>query len=239
MTIPLEEGEINLIASDQQNSLWAFDWEYLARFDGQSWQRWPSPDNIFWLRTQESSVIEYQGDLWFTDTNRDLWRFDGQTWSTIDAPEITNLAQDHTGRLFAADRSGTILVYDGADWQPLPDCAECGERYEFSEIAVDATGNVWGIYESGIWRYSTNEGWRQILKFDTYTLVESPVTDAHGDLWFKSGGILHCDPENCELWDPRDDHWGGPITTMAADAQGCIWVGGYGLLSVYDPAAEQ
>jgi len=237
MTIPLKEGEIDLIASGQQNSLWAFDGEHLAHFDGQSWQRWPIPSDIFQPWWQESSVIEYQGDLWFTDTNHDLWRFDGQTWSTIDAPEITNLAQDHRGRLFAANRSDSIFVYDGVDWQPLPDCAECGERYEFSAIAVDATGNVWGTYESGFWRYSTDEGWRQILEFDRYTLVESPLTDAHGDFWFKSGGVVRCGLGDCEVWSL--DHWGGPITALAADTQGRIWVGGYGLLSVYDPAAER
>ena len=236
-TMPLEERTVTLVASTRQNSLWADGYNDLARFDGQSWQRWPIPDDIFRTWAQESSVIQYQGALWFTDRNRDLWRFDGQTWSSIDAPEIAKLAQDHTGRLFAADRSDSIFVYDGVDWQPLPDCAECGERYDFSAIAVDAAGNVWGTYESGFWRYSTDEGWRQILKFDRYTLVESPLTDAHGDFWFISGGVVHCGLEDCEVWSL--DHWEGPITTIAADAQGRIWVGGYGLLSVYDPAAER
>ena len=238
MTIPLEKEEIDLIASGQQNSLWAFDWEYLAHFDGQSWERWPIPDNVFRPWAQEGSGIEYQGALWVSDTSYGLWRFDGQTWSNVDSPEITNLAQDHYGKLYAVDRNDSILVYDGAEWQPLPDCAECGKRYEFSEIAVDTTGNVWGTYESGIWRYSASEGWREILKFDTYTLVESPLTDAHEDLWFSSGGVVRCGLEKCEFWNLRDDLWGGPITALATDSHGRIWVGGYGLLSVYDPSAE-
>lgn len=236
-TMPLEERTVTLVASTRQNSLWAYGYNNLAHFDGQSWQHWPIPDNVTQLWVQESSVIEYQGDLWLTDRNRDLWRFDGQTWSTVEAPEITNLAQDHTGRLFAANRSDSIFVYDGTDWQPLPDCVECGERYDFSAISVDASGNVWGTYESGIWRYSTDAGWREILKFDRYTLVESPLTDAHGDFWFRSGGVVRCGLEDCEVWGL--DRWGGPITALAADAQGRSWIGGYGLLSVYDPAAER
>lgn len=239
MTMPLEEGVRALVASPQQNSLWAYTDNAVAHFDGQAWQRWAIPENVLYPRVRKTSVLEYQGALWFTNRDYALWRFDGQTWSTVAAPEVANLAQDHHGRLYAADRNDAILVYDGTNWQPLPDCGGCGRRYEFSEITVDATGNVWGIYESGIWRYSADEGWREILKLDTYTLVESPTTDAYGDFWFRSEAAVHCGLENCEFWRLRDEHWGGPITVLAADSRGRIWVGGYGLLSVYDPAAER
>jgi len=68
------------------------------------------------------------------------------------------------------------------------------------------------------------------------------LIDAYGDLWIllSSDEVLRCNQENCEAWRFGDDQpFDAPITAMAMDSQGRIWFGGYGLLSVYDPAAER
>jgi len=259
MNTTLEEATFRLVASDQQNSLWAYIGNYLAYFDGQVWQIWPITINRCRWNSLET-VTEYQGDVWFTTFDRDcgLWHFDGQTFENFELPPIHSLTTDHNTKLYVIDSIGAILVYDGTDWQQLPDCTECNElglKLDYA-IAIDATGRVWRTnryttldasthryYETySIWRYSMDQGWCHILTLDPGPYVRSLLIDAYGDLWIllSSDEVLRCNQENCEAWRFGDDQpFDAPITAMAMDSQGRIWFGGYGLLSVYDPAAER
>ena len=247
---PFEEKGISLAASGQQNGLWVYGPEYyLAYFNGQSWQHFTLPDNVIqrsWM--YKAAAIEYQGDFWFAGSNRGLFRFDGQTWKTSIYTEIKRLARDRKERLYAIDDNDSVIVYDGTNWQRLPDCAECSELGLPGAMSVDATGKVWVVFgyssdQGGIWRYSSDQGWCKILMLNPYTYVRSLLIDAYGDPWLlysHTNTVSHCDRENCEVLRFTDDQpFDAPITAIAKDLQGRIWVGGYGLLSVYDPAAER
>jgi len=260
----------NMVVSDQESSLWAYNnryggFTYLAYFDGQLWQIWPAIlDRCRWdsLKT----VTEYQGDVWFTTLDKDcgLWHFDGQTFENFELPPIHSLTTDHNAKLYAITSKGAILIYNGTDWQQLPDCTECNELGLILDyaITVDATGRVWRTCRDttrardsntypyrrysetySIWRYSMDQGWCHILTLEPGPYyVRSLLIDAYGDLWvlLSSDEVLRCNQENCEAWTfGGDQPFEAPITAMAMDPQGRIWVGGYGLLSVYDPAVER
>lgn len=246
---PFEEKGISLAESGQQNGLWVYGPEYyLAYFNGQSWQHFTLPDNIIqrsWMN--KAAAIEYQGDFWFAGSSG-LFRFDGQTWKKIASTRIYALARDRNERLYARDDNNSILIYDGTNWQQLPDCAECSELDLPGAMSVDATGKVWVVFDyssdqGGIWRYSSDQGWCRILTLNPYTYVRSLLIDPYGDPWLLYGyknTVSHCNQENCEAWTFGDDlPFDAPITAMAMDPQGRIWVGGCGLLSVYDPAVER
>ncbi|MEJ5309177.1 MAG: two-component regulator propeller domain-containing protein [Anaerolineae bacterium] len=257
--MPFEDKYVGLVASGQQSIPWIYTPLYLLHFNGESWEQLSIPINIAGCWEHRRTVFGYQGDFWL---NCGPWRrFDGSTWGYIEPPSWVNQpTTDHNGKLYAISDNGAILVYDGTDWQQLPECAECRIRQLSSSdaIAVDATGRVWGAYDhvtytdpyrppwlnynSSIWRYSTEQGWCKILELDPVPYVLSLLIDAYGDLWVlhSSDEVLRCNQENCEAWRFGDDQpFDAPITAMAMDPQGRIWIGGYGLLSVYDPAAER
>jgi len=257
--MPFEDKHVGLVASGQQSIPWVYTPLYLLHFNGESWEQLSIPSNISGCWGHRRAVFGYQGDFWL---NCGPWRrFDGQTWGYIEPPWwINQPATDHNGKLYAIADNGAILVYDGTDWQQLSDCTECRKpgSSPSNTVAVDATGRVWGAFEhvtytdpyrppwlnynSSIWRYSTEQGWCKILRLDPVPYVRSLLIDAYGDLWvlLSSDEVLRCNQENCEAWRFGDDQpFDAPITAMAMDSQGRIWIGGYGLLSVYDPAAER
>lgn len=237
INVPVEG--IYLIAPDQQVGLWAVGGRELAHFDGQSWQRWPFPEDVF--LDAESTIVEYQNSLWLSTQHVATWRFDGQIWYRVTPLSFSSLVQYRNERLYAGETF--VYTFDGANWRRLPECAECNYAYPEYAIAVDTANRIWKAYPSGIWRYSSTGGWCKIVSL---LIANSPMSailvNAHDDLWVAnySGGVLHCEQERCELWGLGNAYqYSSSITAMAADAQGRIWVGGYGLLSVYDPAAER
>ena len=239
MKTPMEE--IYLVAPDQQGGLWAIGGRDLAHFDGQSWQHWPIPDDVFLSANYINAIVEYRSRLWITTRPGATWHFNGETWYRVTPLSFNSLTQYRNERLYGW-RGISILTFDGTDWRRLPECAECKYQSPQPAIAVDAANRIWRAYPSGIWRYSTTEGWCEIVPLIANPPISSILVDEHDGLWVAnySGGVLHCEQESCELWGISDRYrYGSSITAMAADAQGRIWVGGYGLLSVYDPAAEQ
>ena len=194
-------------------------------------------------------MVELQDNLWIINDKYQLWRFNGQVWDEAGIPEISNLVKERNERLYAIEKQGPILVYEGRAWQRLPDCAQCG-AYTSPRLSTYAANGIWITFDSGIWRYAKDAGWCRMLIFPQHDLLTnpylSPVTsiliDMHGDLWITNylKEVLHCNQENCELWDfGSDPGWESSTTTIAEDLQGRIWIGGWGLLSVYDPAAER
>lgn len=242
-----------LIAPDQQDGLWVLGADYLAHFDGKQLERWPIPSEISKSEPRLYAIVQFQDHLWVAAGDRGLWRFDGQAWGKVLPLTILSLAQDHDEKLYilerAREKQQSILVYDGTDWRRLSECVACEWLFP-STLSSDTDQRIWGANTSSIWRYSTDEGWCNILALPDVSDYTSIQVDTHGGLWVANrlGGILHCAQEHCELWKWEEDAGNAItsesrsvplrplITAMAADAQGRIWVGGYGLLSVYDPA---
>jgi len=239
--IPLERSD--LITVDHRDGLWALGSDYLAHFDGQKWEQWPIPRSFLRCEFQLRAMVEFQGNLWVAADDCGLWRFGGQGWDSVLPFPIASMVQYHNEKLYVSDKHSNVYVYDGIDWRQIPDCAECKWLYPFA-ITVDAS-SLWMVGHNSIWRYSVSEGWCNTLTL----LVDSPLNSIHvdtdNDLWFAdhyNGVLKHCDQKGCELWkwNLYDENQFDPaITAMTADAQGRIWVGGWGLLSVYDPAAER
>lgn len=238
LEIPIGES---LLAPGQQGGLWVLAGDYLAHFDDKKWEHWPIPSEILQYDLQMLTMVEFQGSLWIGAGNNGLWCFDSRAWNKALPFPVGSLVQNRNEKLYATASLGlSVVVYDGTDWRRLPDCVECDRQNSAGPITVDATGRVWIVsgYRSGIWRYSMNEGWCKILTPDTATSSDSLLIDAYGDLWVVKNrkGVLHCDQKNCELWWSFNEL--GP-SGIAMDQQGRIWIGGWGLLSVYDPAAER
>ncbi len=249
--IPIQKSY--LITPDQQNGLWVSGDGYLAHFNGQRWQRRPIPADTLQNSTQLRAIVTFQNALWVIDDKYNLWRFDGEAWAELNiSPGISDLVKEGDERLYAIEKRGPILVYDGQAWERLPDCGLCG-AYASPHLSAYAVNGIWIVFDSGIWRYSKDAGWcKMVIPPKQYGPIPAsdfyPVTailiDTRGDLWLANDfeEVLHCghDQKNCELWDFAGDTGLKPvITTIAEDLHGRIWVGGWGLLSVYDPAAKR
>lgn len=247
-------GPSYLIAPDQQDGLWVLGDDYLAHFDGKQLERWNIPREISHSEPRPGAIVQFQDQLWVAAEDNGLWRFDGQTWVRVLPLTILSLTQDHNEKLYILERirekHQSILVYDGTDWRRLPECAACEWLFP-STLTSDTDHRIWGADTSSIWRYSADEGWCNILTLPDMSDYTAIQVDTHGGVWIANyrGGILHCAQEHCKLWKWEQDgsntitsgaysHLLRPlITAMALDSQDRLWIGGWGLLSVYDPAA--
>ncbi len=225
------------IAADEQGNLWALYVNDLARFDGQTWQRWGLPAAVQLCDPESRAIGEFRGEVWVAAGTCGLWRFDGETWNkaSVDAG-VALFTHGLDGKFYAISNYGIIYVYDKARWVELLDPKGSGTwGKNRPAIAVDADGGVWKAWTERVThlrRYIPGGEWTQSIPLPPDSDATALLLDSQGNLWIGcQNKVLRCDEKSCASWDFF-------ANVLAQDPQGRTWVGGQGWLSVYDPAAE-
>ena len=144
-----------------------------------------------------------QGNLWYRDTNRRLWRLAGDQFEPLpdtaglEEPGINCLTTDAHGRLWVATDS-EIALWDGTRFQ-TDTPVEADRPLGVTFISVTTNGQVWMVANGNV-GVAADRRWmvkpdatRSIFRGNPGRI--GALEDHHGGMWFYSfgRGLLHVD----------------------------------------------
>jgi ligand-binding sensor domain-containing protein len=147
---------------------------------------------------------------------------------------VTALATDRQGRLWAGTSSGAMRLVNGQH-EPAPLSAELTH---VTAIAVDSNDHVW-LYDAarGLFRWfngHTDDFTRESLVQGKSIL--SAAADSHACVWFglSTGGIVVFESGAFHAFSGHDGLPESSVTSIADDDDGTIWIGTDAGLSRFD-----
>jgi ligand-binding sensor domain-containing protein len=202
-----------------------------------------SPDTL-WESTGLSGLIINR--LLDTDstllaaTTGGIYSYDGANWSTIPSDslpgtDISDLALDQSGRLWAGTRSSGLAGFSGSFWETysIPGPASNFIR----DIVIDSTGTIWMTHDQQGYSRLDDTVWT-VYNSDNSGLEDngafSTTVDAEGNIWSGSygGGLYLYDHTSWYHWSVANSPmWGVPgnlnywaATAVQVDDGGNVWV---------------
>lgn len=138
----------------------------MSEFDGESWTTYTTADGLVhnWVN---AIAIDAAGRKWF-GAGAGLSRFSGESWATYEranglaADMVTSIAINPAGQVWVGAFNGQaesvtvasgVRVFDGQGWTIYNESVGLGGD-GISDIAFDATGQVWLATSGGVSRFT-------------------------------------------------------------------------------------
>ncbi len=219
------------IAAD--GAIWVGTRGGVARLGLSGWlhhRNWPGMDD----RGASIFALDERGELWVG--NDALYKFERGSWHVARDLErdlrgiLVDLFVDGKGHLWAVTPF-QLLRYDGEIWEVINPNRQMGLGFRSVSPAQD--GGVWAVARSGgsyrfdgqVWTaLSTAEGLAQIG--DNRERSGISICEASdGSLWLgQMDGVMHVVDGEQRKYTAADGIPGGPITVIAEDIGGQIWI---------------
>jgi serine/threonine protein kinase/ligand-binding sensor domain-containing protein len=222
---------------DSNGNLWIGETGEIARYDGQGWQRFRTPE----LADVTINAIEIgPGDVQWLATDSGLMRHDPATdeWTTFtgaDHPIIEAIWS------FLVSRDGTVWVggeeglvqYDGSTWS-TPVASGSAPRL-VDDLAEAPDGSLWIAADGelvhlagGRWSYYAwpSDGW-----------MERVAIGPDGSVWAGYEGLGHFDPVDggWQIFTPDDGLVHMTVQAIHVTPEGVVWIGTESGVSRYVP----
>lgn len=232
----MTDYDVSHIHVDDRGHYWfSSSFGGLCEFDGTVWngfnafnqgsQPWP-----FNRAAVTGADSDAGGNLWIS-TGEGLGRWNGDTWTVYDRStsgifddDLTCVAVDSRGWIWAGGDATGINWFDGATWHHAG--AGTLPSGEIRNVVADDAGNVYicdkvglAIFDGAEWRQHSPPGFP----------VHDVAVDDQGDLWVATGeGLAHWDGARWAVHDETNS--GVPadwVSSVAIGHDGLIWVGGF------------
>jgi diguanylate cyclase (GGDEF)-like protein len=184
------------------------------------------------------------GNIWLGSAAGSLVRIGektlaGRAWKT---PEIYRILCDRANRLWLATVAGLYVLDTSAVNQAprlVEDAAIANPRARFSDLSMDAAGQLWAASDQGFYRLDGN-GWRRI---DTGLSAVNPsqiAADRQGNVWASGNfaGIVRLRIAGDKVVESepiaRPQLLSQQVVSLFVDSRGWLWVGQDAGLTVYD-----
>ena len=219
------------IAAD--GAIWVGTRGGVARLGLSGWlhhRNWPGMDD----RGASIFALDERGQLWVG--NDALYKFERGSWHVARDLErdlrgiLVDLFVDGKGHLWAVTPF-QLLRYDGEVWEVINPDRRMGLGFRSVSPAQD--GGVWAVARSGgsyrfdgqVWTaLSTAEGLAQIENNPGRSGI-SICEASDGSLWLgQMDGVMHVVDGEQRKYTAADGIPGGPITVVAEDIGGQIWI---------------
>jgi serine/threonine protein kinase/ligand-binding sensor domain-containing protein len=224
-------------AIDGEGNLWIGDYAQLARYDGQTWQRFSPPE----LEDLEIWAIEIDnaGALWIV-TNGGLVRHDpaADTWDTFtgaDHPifeDIWSILASRDGTVWVGGEEG-LIRYDGNAWS-APEAS--GDAPQFvDDIAEAPDGSLW-LAADGELVHLADDRW-SYFHWPTEGWLERVAVGSNGIVWVGHDGLGRLDPAtgDWQILEPGDGLAHPEVLSIHITPEGVVWVGTPAGVSRYVP----
>ena len=218
------------IAAD--GAIWVGTTGGVARLGLSGWlhhRNWPGMND----RGASMFALDERGQLWVG--NDALYKFERGAWQVARELEgdvrgrLIDLFVDGKGNLWAVTPF-QLLRYDGEVWEVIRPDRRTG--LGFQAVCPAQDGGVWAIARSGVYRFdgqvwtalSTAQGLAQIEGNPDRSNI-SICEASDGSLWLgQMDGVMHVVDGEQRKYTVADGIPGGPITAVAEDIGGQIWV---------------
>jgi len=187
----------------------------------------PGADGLIWVAT-ESGAIRLDPDGTHTLIGAAPERDGG--YEGLISPHVQRVVPGADGSIwFGTDQGVTRLLPDG-NWQTLQDSAGPGDSSnEITALARAPNGDLWVGTRQGLSRLDGRGDWRKFLPDRLPSKITALEVGAFGDLWVGTGqGLWRLTPdlpEQIQIPDSPDWPANVRVTTLAAMADGSLWVG--------------
>ncbi len=220
------------IAAD--GAIWVGTRGGVARLGLSGWlhhRSWPGMND----RGASIFALDERGQLWVG--NDALYNFEQGSWHV--ARELEDDVRGRLVDLFVDGKGGLwavtpfqLLRYDGALWEMIRPDRRIG--LPFRDVCPAQDGGVWAIARSGVHRFD-GQVWTAFSTAQTQGLAQiesnpdrsgmSICEASDGSLWLgQVDGLVHVVDGERRKYTVADGIPGGPITVVAEDIGGQIWV---------------
>ena len=215
----------------------------LGIFDGDRWTAYTSqlPNRIV------HAVLQDRHGAWWVGTQQGgLARFDGVTWTTIDAAsgdlpsnQIQSLLEDHSGDLWVGTASGLVRRRAATGvWERIPNSQLVNPQV--NALLEDRRHRLWlATPEGASMADTTRTQWTSYLK-DPLALAQdslfSVAEDRDGGIWFgSSSGAVRLDASGAWRYFPVGSGVpGGDLNAIVRDSTGGLWFAGGSGIARFD-----
>ena len=216
----------------EDGAIWVGTRGGVARLGLSGWlhhRSWPGMND----RGASIFALDGSGQLWAG--NDAIYKFERDSWHVARELEgdvrgwLVDLFVDGKGSLWAVTPF-QLLRYDGALWEVIRPDRRMG--LPFRDVYPAQDGGVWAITRSGVHRFdgqvwtalSTAQGLAQIGS-NPERLGISICEASDGSLWLgQVDGLVHVVDGERRKYTAADGIPGGPITAVAEDIGGQIWI---------------
>ena len=220
------------IAAD--GAIWVGTRGGVARLGLSGWihhRSWPGMND----RGASIFALDDSGQLWVG--NDAIYKFENGSWQVARALEddvrgrLIDLFVDGKGSLWAVTQF-QLLRYDGALWEVINLDRRMGLGLPFRDVCPAQDGGVWAIMRSGVHQFD-GQAWTVLST--SQDLVQEAINPrglgisiceaSDGSLWLgRMDGVVHVVDGEQRKYTAADGIPGGPITAVAEDIGGRIWV---------------
>ncbi len=191
----LASNDVVSLMEDNQGSIWIgygmWSSSVISKLDGSNWTHFGTAHG---LSTGDITRIiqASNGDVWmikyFGSMNEDVYRFDGNSWTSWDTPEAPlDILEDKDGNIWVAMEDGAgVQKFDGSTWTQYSEPLYFGTGFnpdycDITRIVEDENGDL-------IFLRSVSDG----VRYDgtDFSLVDwysggsySGLVDSFGNLW--------------------------------------------------------
>jgi ligand-binding sensor domain-containing protein len=233
--------ESAVIGIDNQHQLWAATVQGLYQFSEADFTP-IDPDSSAprlagaWIN---DLAVDSQGALWVA-TLRGAMRYDPATslWQTFTSEdglsytEVTGLALDQAGTLYAAARGGSDSSFDGQNWTKM-------DAYNVGDIVPSQALTVDPVRRAMFAKPWPEDPWPELTAgLDEAIRINAIALDANGRPWLAtSAGIWERTNENWAQVAPAGDQVDGRAYAILVDRADQVWVGLEDGVARFDPQA--
>ena len=229
---------------DRQGHIWFGTRSGASRYDGRELVTYGVAEGLSGWAVQ-CIFADSKGALWFGVHNSGLFRYDGQTFTSVGPEEmyVNSIVEDRDGALwFGTNYSEKgVMRYDSQTFSALTTEDGLVENSVWS-VLQDSDGYMWFGTEGGVSRYDGEQ-------FQNFTVADGLASnwvvaifqDRHGRLWFGTSAGLNLYEDGKFI--PFADNAGlSPkhVLDIEEDPDGILWFSEYGGgVSRYDGAVLQ
>ncbi|MGH7978226.1 MAG: sensor histidine kinase, partial [Limisphaerales bacterium] len=229
----LDYGSVQGLAEIQPGLIWAAQPNGIYQWDGQIFRHLMLNE----LSPQEPSInallAARDGSCWVGGTHG-LLHFRNPRFAEKEGGEpalknldISALAEDIKGRLWAGTRKGALWHFVDGKWQTQTNCPH---GYAITAIAPDVNGTLWvGTEGDGLYRID-GRARDQCEKVNglSSSWLRTLYLDAQGTLWIGTvgGGLSRLQAGHIVTFTMREGLLDNTVSQILEDDEGNLWLGG-------------
>ena len=147
------------ISNDHQGNLWVANENYLYKYDGFNWQKFP----VDLVGSQVSMTVDASNHIWVASTYRSLKEFDGSTWTNYPSQDY-GFPWGHYEKHVEVDLNNNVWIgtynhlakFNSTIWQVYTCTDSSGQPCwdDIQDIKFDQNNNLWlGSGSRGLIKY--------------------------------------------------------------------------------------
>lgn len=240
-SLPIGTDAVSTLTWGPEGRLYAGTYSAgVQSFGGGSWRLEPG-----WPGSHVYSIaFDGAGRLWASGIGGVARRNPGGAWTIYDAAntglpsrQVEAVHEDGSGKLWIGMAGGGLSRFDGTVWTDFNPYNHGAHPWPFATdgiltIQTDAGGRAWaGTYGQGIVAWE-NGAWIQRQPIPGLSFVRALTHDRAGRMWAAvDGALARYDGVSWTSFTTANAPLpSGELHALAADAQGYVWVGTFGLL---------